>query len=162
MSSENDKWLREAFEKHQTSLRDKQLARDAVAVKEDDFMRQYIAHRNDVIAPTLQNLKTLVGEYGHDLVIDDPMVNVIPEVAERAPIQATLMLQGYDRTYKSASPQLGFSANYAARTISVYASDRVPHKEGVSGQQATRTVEELTADKIEEIFLGIVQRALAH
>jgi len=162
MSSENDKWLRETFEKHRTFLHDKQLANETAAAKDDDFARQYIAHRNAVIAPTLRKLKALVGEYGHDLVIDDEVGDANPDIAKRGSVRATLMLQRYDQTYKSACPQLGFSANCASRTIAVYASDRVPHKKGVSGQQAARTVDELTANKIEEIFLGIMQRALVH
>ena len=46
MSNENDKWLRETFEKHRTFLHDKQLANDTAAAKDDDFARQYIAHRH--------------------------------------------------------------------------------------------------------------------
>jgi hypothetical protein len=162
MSSENDSRLRETLEEHRRLLHDKQLAADAVAAKDHEFMQQYVAHRAGVIAPTLDKLKKLVREYGHDLVIDDSVGNESPAIAERGPIQATLVLKGYDLTYKSASPQLGFSANCASRTIAVYASDRVPHKEGASGQQGARTVEELYADKIEEIFLALVQRAFAH
>ena len=126
------------------------------------FIQQYVAHRNGVIAPTLQRLKKLVGQYGHNLLIEDAVSNESPQIAERGPIQATLLLEGYDQTYKNASPQLRFSANGASRTIAVYASDSVPHKDGVSGQQAALTVAELSAEKIEEIFLGIVQCAFAH
>ena len=162
MSKETDQRLRETFERHRSALHDKKLVDDAVDADNHQFMRHYVAHRNDVIAPTLQRLKTIVGEYGHNMLIECAPGTENPQTAERAPIQATLLLEGYDLTYKNASPQLRFSANGASRTIAVYASDSVPHKDGVSGQQAALTVEELSAEKIEEIFLGIVQRAFAH
>jgi hypothetical protein len=162
MSSETDIALRETFEKHRTALYDEQLVAAAVVANTHDFEREYVAHRNGVMAPTLQRLKKLVGEYGHNLLIEDDVSKGSPRSDERGPIQATLLLAGYDSTYKRASPQLRFSANPASRTIAVYASDSLPHKDGVSGQQAALTLEELSADKIEEIFLGIVQRALAH
>jgi len=150
------------FEKHRTLLHDKQLVDDAVDATSNEFMKQFVAHRNGVIAPTLRRLKKLVGEYGHSLLIEEAVGNKSPQIAEQGPIQATLLLEGYDQTYRNASPQPRFSANGASRTIAVYASDSVPHKDGVSGQQAALTVTELSAEKIEEIFLGVVQRAFAH
>ena len=78
--------------------------------------------------------------YGHDLLIYGATGHEGPGVAGRGRIQATLRLEGYDETYKSACPQLGFAADFAPRQIAVYASDRVPHKDGVSDQQTTRTI----------------------
>ena len=66
------------------------------------------------------------------------------------------------RPYMSACPKLGFAADFASGQIALYASDRVPHKDGVSGQQTTRTIEELSSEAIEEMFLAVVQRAFAH
>jgi hypothetical protein len=150
------------FERRRTLLRDQQLATEAVAAKQRDFTRQYIAHRDGVLMPTLRKLKSLVREYGHDLLIDDAGRNQSAEIAERGRVQATLLLDGYDETYSSACPQLRFAADFASRQISVYVSDRVPHKDGVSGQQTPRTIEELTSEAIEDMFRAIVQRAFAH
>jgi hypothetical protein len=149
------------FERRRTLLRDQQLATEAVAAKPRDFTRQYVAHRDGVLTPTPRKLKSLVREYGHDLVINDGGSDS-PEIAERGRVQATLLLDGYDETYSSACPQLRFAADFASRQISVYVSDRVPHKDGVSGQQTPRTIEELSSEAIEDMFLAIVQRAFAH
>ena len=53
-----------------------------------------------------------------------------------AHFQHTFAYCGYDRTYKNACPQLAFSANCGSRMIAIYASDRTPYEDGVSGQQA--------------------------
>jgi hypothetical protein len=162
MSNENEKRLRATLDRHRTLLHEKQLAAADIVAKDHDFMRQYVAHRRSIIDPTLRKLEKLVGEYGHDLLIEDAVATGSSQHGDETPIQATLLLKGYDHSYKRASPQMRFSANCTARTIDIYACDRVPHREGVSGQQDTRTTEELTADKIEELFLGILQRAFAH
>jgi hypothetical protein len=162
MSSEHERQLRETFEQRRTYLHDKELAGAAVALNDADFLRQYITHRDSVIWPTLRKLKKLVGEYGHDLLIEDLVGNGSAELHGATPVQATLLLQGFDQTYKSASPHVRFSANCPSRTIDIYACDRVPHGEGRSGQQDARIVEDLPAETIEEIFLGVVQRALKH
>jgi hypothetical protein len=162
MSSENERRLREIFERRRTHLHDQQLASEAVAAKQADFVRRYLAHRDGVLMPTLRKLKGLVREYGHELLIDDAATSSKSENADCHRVQATLLLQGYDETYKTACPQVGFAADLASRQITVYASDRVPHKDGASGQQTTRTIEELSSEAIEEMFLAVVQRAFAH
>ena len=154
MSSQNDTRLRDVFERRRTHLHDQQLASEAVAAKETDFVRRYLAHRDGVLMPTLRKLKGLVREYGHELLIDDAATNSKAENADCCRVQATLLLEGYDETYKTACPQVGFAMDLASQQITVYASDRVPHKDGASGQQNTRT--------IEEMFLAVVQRAFAH
>ena len=161
MSNAYDARLRDTLERHRTTLHDREVAAADVAAKDDDFMRQYVAHRDHVIAPTLLKLRSVVGEFGHDLVIDGGARNEAQPADDRSAIQATLLLHGYDQTYKSACPQIRFSPNRAARTIDVHARDQVPHQDGVSAQQEARTIQDLPPEKIEELFLGIVQRALA-
>ena len=92
MSSETDRALRETFEKHWTVLHDEQLVAAAVVANTRNFIKQYVAHRNGVISPTLQRLKTLVGEYGHNLLIEDVVKDESPKIDEGGPIQATLLL----------------------------------------------------------------------
>jgi hypothetical protein len=162
MSIQTENQLREILDRHTICLHETQLARDATAAHHLDFMRQYLAHRNNVIAPTLNKLKDLVCEYGHDLLIEDAMGGEYVEASDTGSIGATLLLKGYDQTYRSACPQLAFSANRASQTISIYTSDRTPYNDGSSGQQAPETVGTLSAEKIEELFLKIVTRALAH
>ena len=64
MSIETENLLRDILDRHTICLHDKQLAHDAAAAVDLDFMRQYLAHRNNVIAPTLNRLKDVVCEYG--------------------------------------------------------------------------------------------------
>ena len=159
-STESHQSLRDLFDQQRTREHDERLAAEAAAAAEHDFVQRYAAHRKSVIEPTLEKLKRLVAEYGHDLLIDGETDDGLQNAAS-GPIQATLLLKGDDESSRSARPQLKFSANPPSQKIDVYGSEHIPHEDGAPGEQAGLTIEELSAARIEEMFVAIVRRAFA-
>ena len=91
MSDESDRTLRQRLGEHTVFLSNTQNARDAVAARDREFLRQYTDHLTNVIGPTLKRLEKIVREYGHDLLIEHAIGN---ENSATGSILATLLLSG--------------------------------------------------------------------